>query len=87
MKYLKKYSKNFEKFKKIKNELAPKKIEKRFKAKATCSKKYYKSIENRPIIYDTKHPDYGDKDLTDKAWADIASELNSTGMFFLKHLL
>jgi hypothetical protein len=40
-------------------------------------------IEKYPLLYNYKLPEYSRKDLTDKAWTDIAKKTRFTGMYYL----
>lgn len=37
-------------------------------------------VEKHEVLYNYKLPGYSRKDITDKAWQEVAAEMNMTGM-------
>ena len=42
--------------------------------------KFVKEVENHEELYNYRLPAYSRKDLTEKAWQDVAAQVNMPGM-------
>jgi hypothetical protein len=44
--------------------------------------KFVKAVEKYPCLYNYKLPEYSRRDVTDKAWMNVAKEMNYTGNYY-----
>lgn len=43
--------------------------------------KLVEAVEKYPCLYNYKIPEYSRSEITDKAWAEVATECNETGIY------
>lgn len=46
---------------------------------ASAAVNFVKVIEEYPCLYNNKLPEYSRKDVTDKAWLEVAQRTNTSG--------
>jgi len=47
--------------------------------------KFVEEVEKHNILYNYNLPGYSRKDLTKKAWHEVAAKVNMTGMYDVPH--
>jgi hypothetical protein len=43
---------------------------------------FVKTVEKYPCLYNYKLPEYSRRDMTEKAWMNVAREMNYTGNYY-----